>query len=185
MKLERNIENGKIVWRLVNGESHPLLTVYMVEFVEAAYQLGKSETEKGQVVAKCGVCKGNGWVLDMYQKQYECPSCKGSEVYQESVHVQAEPLLAEVHAKVMSQRDLDKPMRDAERLSHQPSAQVDGVQLLEQLKSERQAETLKAVGTLLRKECMVTDGNTTFALSASRLHDLILMFEAGKAPEGL
>ncbi len=27
---------------------------------------------------KCPECKGNRWVLDIYQKQYDCPTCQGT-----------------------------------------------------------------------------------------------------------
>lgn len=33
---------------------------------------------KAQETEKCLICVGNGWVLDLYQKQYTCPKCNGT-----------------------------------------------------------------------------------------------------------
>ncbi len=42
------------------------------------YQAEHDKLEKELVLeATCQLCKGQGWVLDLYQKKYDCPKCKG------------------------------------------------------------------------------------------------------------
>ncbi len=58
---------------------------------------------------KCELCMGNGWVLDLYQKQYECPKCNGVGTLPEQPHAS---LAKQIKDQIKGDRDLNPMVKD-------------------------------------------------------------------------